>query len=187
MMRGNGPVLLLSALGLGLVAALAASGTEQGRRLGEKMQGQLGRFFSWAEMTTSGAASRLGLSNQPPSEAQQAMAALVSNLLDPLRTALGRPVMVTSGYRSPEVNRAVDGSHSSQHMSGEAADIKVAGLPSDTLVTAILRLGVPFDQLIWYAPERGGHVHVSFTTKRANRRQVLHAPASGGYRPWSLS
>ncbi len=191
MTRGNGPVLLLGALGVGLVAVMAAAGggspVQGARRLGEKMQGKLGRFFSWAEMTASSAAARLGLSNQPTPDAQDAMAALVGDVLDPLRHGLGRPVRVTSGYRSPEVNAAVHGSATSQHMSGEAADIKVDGLSAQALAAAVVRLGVPFDQLIWYDEDRGGHVHVSYTTKRANRRQVLHAPSGGGYRPWKLS
>ncbi len=149
------------------------------------MQGQVGRFFSWAEMTVSGAAARLGLDNTPPPAVQPAMQRLVEVVLDPLRAALGRPVRVTSGYRAPAVNRAINGSPTSQHMLGEAADIKVEGLSAEALATAIVQLGLPVDQVIWYAPERGGHVHVSFTDTRPNRRQALHAPAGGGYLAWA--
>jgi uncharacterized protein YcbK (DUF882 family) len=136
-------------------------------------------------MTVSTAAARLGIENTPPPEAQRAMQLLVAHVLDPLRAGLGRPVRITSGYRHPAVNEAVHGSQASQHMQGEAADIKVEGVPAESLATAIVRLGVPFDQVIWYDPERGGHVHVSFTEKRPNRRQMLHAPTSGGYTAWA--
>jgi hypothetical protein len=174
----GGVLLLLAAAGGGSPAAGA-------QRVGGLVQGQLGRFFSLAELTASGAASRLGLDNTPPPEAQRAMQLLVATVLDPLRTSLARPVRITSGYRTPAVNRAVSGSPTSQHMLGEAVDIKVDGMAAEALAAAIVALGVPFDQVIWYAPERGGHVHVSFTAKRANRRQTLHAPAGGGYVPWS--
>ena len=183
----RGPMLFLGALGvLGLMVAGGAP-ARRVRRLGETMEGQLGRFFTWAELTASTAASRLGLVNQPTPAAQQAMALLVGRVLDPLRAGLGRPVRVTSGYRSPAVNQAVKGARSSQHMLGEAADIKVDGVSAIALATAVLRLGLPFDQLIWYDPARGGHVHVSFTARRANRGETLHAPAGGGYRPWTLT
>jgi uncharacterized protein YcbK (DUF882 family) len=112
---------------------------------------------------------------------------LVFALLDPLRAALGKPVRVTSGFRSPEVNQAVKGSPTSQHMLGEAADIKTDGLNASELLAVIVRSELPFDQAIGYDPERGGHVHVSYTIRRANRREMLWAPASGGYRPWSPS
>ncbi len=188
-MRGQAPVVLFLGAAGGLLVLLAAAGggspVAGAQRVGGLVQGQLGRFFSWAELTASTAASRLGLDNTPTPEAQRAMQLLVANVLDPLRQALGRPVRITSGYRAPLVNRAVSGSPTSQHMLGEAADIKVDGVSAEALAAAIVSLGVPFDQVIWYAPERGGHVHVSFTVTRPNRRQTLHAPAVGGYTPWA--
>ena len=149
------------------------------------MQGQIGRFFSWAELTVSTAAQRLGLDNTPTPEAQQAMQHLVANVLDPLRTGLGRPVRITSGYRAPAVNQAIKGAPSSQHMRGEAVDMKADGLTAEALATAVVQLGLPFDQLIWYAPERGGHVHVSLTVRRPNKGETLHAPPGDGYVRWT--
>ena len=69
----------------------------------------------------------------------------------------------------------------------KGGDAAAATPAAEALATAIVRLSVPFDQVIWYAPERGGHVHVSFTTKRRNRSETLHAPAAGGYVPWRPS
>ena len=187
--KSNAPLVLFGLFGVGAVVVLAAAGggspVSGAQRVGGLVQGQLGRFFSWAELTASTAASRLGLDNTPTPEAQQAMQHLVANVLDPLRTRLGRPVRITSGYRAPAVNQAIKGAPSSQHMRGEAVDMKADGLTAEALATAVVQLGLPFDQLIWYAPERGGHVHVSFTEKRANRRQTLHAPAGGGYISWA--
>jgi uncharacterized protein YcbK (DUF882 family) len=145
----------------------------------------VGWFFTWAELWARSAATRLGVDNTPPVAAQRAMELLVAYVLDPLRAAVGRAVVVSSGFRSLEVNGAVGGSETSQHMAGEAADISVAGFTAQQLAALIVRLRVPFDQVIWYAPERGGHVHVSLTARRPNRGETLHAPAGGGYVAWS--
>ena len=172
---GRGLLLGMGLLGVG-VLALAAGG--------ETVRDGLGRFFSWAELTGSSAARRLGIDNTPPPEAQANLQALVADVLDPLRARLGRPIRVTSGYRSPEVNRAIHGAEHSQHLRGEAVDIKADGMVAEELARAIVRSGLPYDQVIWYAPKRGGHVHLSYTRARANRREGLHAPDHGGYLPW---
>ena len=176
-MNKQGLLLGLGALGLGVIAVVAAGG--------ETVKQGLGRFFSWAELTRSNTARRLGLDNSPTPEAQAALRALVEDVLDPLREMLGRPIRVNSGYRAPTVNRAIDGASTSQHMRGEAVDIEVDGMGAQELAMFILRSGLPVDQVIWYAPERGGHVHLSYTRERANRRQAMHAPASGGYLAWA--
>jgi len=131
-------------------------------------------------------ARALGLPNTLTAEAQRNLQLLVHYVVRPLRQWFGARLQITSAYRSPAVNRAVDGASDSQHLHGEALDLIVQGLTAHQLATHIVRAGLPFDQLIWYAPERGGHVHLSLTQRRANRRQVLHAPASGGYQPVRL-
>jgi uncharacterized protein YcbK (DUF882 family) len=109
---------------------------------------------------------------------------LVRYVLDPLREHVGVPVRITSGYRSPQHNRLIGGSPTSQHCKGEAADIKVHGYTAEQVAVIIAQLGLPVDQVIWYDPDRGGHVHVSHSATR-NRGQFLHAPDTGGYKPWS--
>jgi len=120
------------------------------------------------------------LPNDVPSRYIKRIQRLVDRVLQPLRTAVGQPVHINSGYRSPKVNRAVGGSSTSQHMVGEAADITVSHMDSQELADAIDRLNRSYDQLIRYAPERGGHVHVSLRA-RGNRQQRLYAPTAGGY------
>jgi hypothetical protein len=71
------------------------------------------------------------------------------------------------------------------HSLGEAADLMVRGLGAQDVARLIVRLGMPFDQLIWYAPERGGHVHVSLTVRRPNKGETLHAPPGDGYVRWA--
>ncbi len=147
----------------------------------------MGRFFSLSEFTRSGEAQSRGLDNTPTPEAAANLRSLVGTVLDPLRERLGRPVRVTSGYRSAAVNKAAGGVATSQHVTGQAVDIKVDGMTADALAAVLIRFGLPFDQLIWYAPERGGHLHVSFNAG-GNRREIKHAPAgSGSYVPWSFT
>ena len=185
--RGS-PLVIAGAVGLGTVVLLAVVGTgsptDGARRVGGFMSVKLGEFFELGEFIASSAASRLGLDNTPTPEAQQNLERLVAELLGPARERLGAPVRITSGYRSRAVNAAVRGSPSSMHLTGEAVDIKVDGWGAEQLAEFFATSGLPFDQIIWYAPSRGGHVHVSYTEARQNRRQTLHAPADGGYVTW---
>lgn len=187
--RGANPAVVVGFFGVGFLVLLAAAGGGSPVRgastVGGILKSKLGQFFTLAELVRSTAADRLGLDNTPPPAAQAKLERLVATVLDPLRAHLGRPVRITSGYRSFAVNKALDGSPTSQHMLGEAVDIKADGLTAVELATVILRLGVPVDQVIWYDPERGGHVHVSYTETRSNRRETLHAPVGGGYVAWN--
>ncbi len=140
--------------------------------------------FSDKEFERSDTASRLGIDNSLTPSVANNLQYLVDTVLQPLRQSLMRPIRITSGYRSPELNTAVRGSSTSQHMRGEAADIKVAGYSGERLANLIISSGVPFDQLIWYDVERGGHVHIALS-KPVPSMQVLHAPKSGGYLNWT--
>lgn len=92
---------------------------------------------------------------------------LVDNILDPAREKFGKPITITSGYRNPRVNKAIGGAPTSQHRLGEAADI----VCSDNRKLFELLKGFNFDQLIW---EKGGKwIHISYTTRRKNRKQIL--------------
>jgi hypothetical protein len=144
-----------------------------------------GRYFSWSEFEASKTAKRLDIDNRVVKRNhRQAIAHLCSAVLDPLRLDVGRPVRVTSGYRSGALNAALpSASPTSQHMRGQAADIKVDGVGAEELARRIVRLGLPFDQLIWYDLARGGHVHVSAVVG-GGRGQTMHARAPRGIVPW---
>ena len=143
--------------------------------------GQPGQYFTWAEMTTTSRA----LINEPTPMERGNIRGFVAAVLDPLRRAVQRPIRVTSGYRSEAVNRAVGGSPTSAHRYGLAADIKCRGLSAAELVAEAVASGVPFDQLIGYDEERGGHVHIGLSPTGRHRRQILWAPKEGGYRPYT--
>ena len=132
------------------------------------------KYFTIQELTISNTAQRKGIDNTPDQKAAAALTALVANVLDPLREAWGRPIVVNSGYRCPKLNRAVGGVARSQHTKGEAADIRTLSnrrWENEQLFKLIVQLKLPFDQLI---DEHGySWIHVSYSEGK-NRRQVLH-------------
>ena len=128
--------------------------------------------FKIAELCRSNTADRMGINNRCRQQHVTALTALVDNVLDPLRTWWGKPITVNSGYRCPELNAAVKGSKTSQHMSGEAADIDTGDRQQNKLLFEYIRKNLPYDQLIW---EHGGDwVHVSYRADGKNRKQVLN-------------
>ena len=132
------------------------------------------KYFTIQELTISNTAQRKCIDNTPDQKAAAALTALVANVLDPLREAWGKPIVVNSGYRCPKLNRAVGGVARSQHTKGEAADIRTLSnrrWENEQLFKFIVQLKLPFDQLI---DEHGySWIHVSYS-KGKNRRQVLH-------------
>ena len=145
---------------------------------------QLSKNFSLAELTRSEAATRRGIANTPPPDAVENLRALCEKVLQPLRDEMGRAMRVNSAYRGPEANKAVGGSKTSQHMTGEAADIEFDGFDNTALAQKIIDLKLPFDQLIAEfvdpAVPGSGWVHVSHKRGGPQRGQVLRAMSRGG-------
>ena len=137
------------------------------------------KYFTLAEMTKSATAQRKGIKNDPSIQVCKALTALIEKVLDPLREAYGKPIIVTSGYRCEKLNKAVGGAASSQHVKGEAADIRsVQDTPEENkkLFDLIVKLNLPFDQLI--NEYNYDWVHVSFGAR--HRRQKLKAVKKNG-------
>ena len=84
---------------------------------------RLSPHFTLEEMTASDTARKLGICNKAPSGIVKNLGYLANNLLEPLRSLLGKPILITSGYRCEELNKAVGGSATSQHRYGQAVDI----------------------------------------------------------------
>lgn len=133
----------------------------------------MGKYFTLRELIKSDTAIRCGIDNNPTKEEIANINNLIDNILDPLREAYGKPIIVTSGYRCERLNKLVKGSKTSQHRFGQAADIRTI---EDTreenkkLFDLIIKLKLPFDQLI--DEYNFDWVHVSFSPKK--RRQILH-------------
>ena len=132
------------------------------------------KYFTIDELSASTEALKMGIDNTPTPEAAANLAALVEAVLDPLREKYGRPIHVSSGYRCPRLNKAVGGSATSQHVTGEASDIYVSRARELAELFALIYYTLPFDQLIWEmgndeAPE---WIHVSYSEGN-NRRECL--------------
>ena len=131
--------------------------------------GTISKNFSYREFERSDTADRRGIVNVITDfKVRDSVKALVLEVLQPLRDALGEPMEVNSGYRCPELNRLVGGTATSQHLKGEAADVAC----DDPLALAQLAydLGLPYDQMIVY-PD---FVHFSHKLSGKQRRMVLY-------------
>ena len=95
-------------------------------------------------------------------------------VLQPLRDFLGKPVVISSGYRCAELNKAVGGVRNSQHMKGEAADIHVENTEHLLKIMHFIMDETDFDQVIWERNRAGTQwVHVSYKREGVNRHQVM--------------
>jgi hypothetical protein len=133
----------------------------------------LQQHFRLSEFLRSDMAIRKGIANLPgPAEMRNIETVLAPGLAR-VRNLLQSPMLITSGYRSPELNRAIGGASSSQHTQGLAADFVCPeyGTPK-TIARRLKEMAslVRFDQLIW----EGTWVHISFVAG-APRGQVLTA------------
>lgn len=124
------------------------------------------KHFTLSEFFRSSTAAKNDIKNEPSPDERATIVRninlLVDNVLDPVRDMVDAPIIITSGYRCPQVNRLVGGVDNSQHMSGCAADFHVMGFtPSMMLGVFFCILNrLEYDQLIYY---RGKNIiHVSY-------------------------
>lgn len=146
----------------------------------------ISKHFSLKEMTMSPTATRFGIDNSPSFDVVTRMMLLAEKVLEPLREHMGEPVKVSSGYRSPVLNRKIGGSKTSQHCLGEAADLDSNG--KNRKMFYFIKNNLEFDQLIWEFGDgdEPDWVHVSYK-KENNRNQVLLAKKVNGktvYEPY---
>lgn len=154
----------------------------------------LSPHFELREFTESATARKHGIVNEPPPEAVENLKALCAHTLEPLREALGLPIVITSGYRSRALNdRVGHRSDRSQHMKGQAADFHLGHTDPSTgsgqvtdkrrkrLIQAFRQIltdpKISFDQVIIYP----SFIHVSYVSKERNRHQITKANGQGMY------
>ena len=108
----------------------------------------LSPHFTLEDLTASETAARNGLDNTPGPIAYQNLVRL-ANFLEEVKKVLGgKPIMINSAYRGPEVNAHVGGQKASQHLVGCAADIRVPGMSPNEVCKAIIASELQYDQLI---------------------------------------
>ena len=144
---------------------------------------QLSTNLSLAEVTRSETAKRKGISNMPTAEHIENFKKLAANIFQPIREHFGKPIIISSGYRSAELNKAIGGSLSSQHCSGEAIDIDMDGTDiTNAQIFYYIKDNLNFDQIIWEfgTDTNPDWVHVSFAANRSQRKQMLVAKKVNG-------
>lgn len=128
-------------------------------------------YFTIEELCHSATGKARGIDNTAPPEIRARLEKLVERVLDPVREMYGAPLIVNSGYRCAELNRAIGGAANSQHMRGEAADITTGKIGANKVLFDLIRTSdIPFDQLIDEKDYQW--IHISCSDKP--RRQVLH-------------
>jgi hypothetical protein len=138
------------------------------------------KYLTIGEVIRSESAKRNGISNMPTAEHLENMKALGTNVFDKVREHIGKPIGLSSGYRSEALNNAIKGSSkTSQHCKGEAFDIDadIHGGTTNKEIFDFIRLNLDFDQMIW---EFGNDaqpdwVHVSYKRSGGNRKSILKA------------
>jgi len=138
---------------------------------------QLSKHFTLSEMEKSQTAVRKGISNKAGSGEIKNLTDLCYEVLEPVRIKFDKPVIITSGYRSPELCEAIGSKATSQHAKGQAVDFEIAGI-SNLQVALWIQNNCDFDQLIlefWKEEDKdpnSGWVHCSYVDG-SNRKQVL--------------
>ena len=136
---------------------------------------RLSKNFTLAEITKSNTAKRLGIENAPNKEHLKNMQVLIRDLIQPMRDALG-PIRISSGYRNPQLNRAIGGSTKSQHCKGEALDLqfwKKGEMCNKEIYDWVIKSGIEFDQMI--NEFNYAWIHISLKNGGKNRRMILEA------------
>lgn len=138
---------------------------------------KLSEHFHLSEFMVSDTAARRGIDMTVPRELVPRLVLLCENVLEPVRRHFGKPVVISSGYRPPKLNKIIGGSATSQHSLAEAADFEVPGV-SNIVVAQWVARNCRFDQLILEFITQGvansGWVHCSYRAGK-NRAQTLTA------------
>lgn len=134
--------------------------------------------FSLAEMVVSQVAARDGLDNRPGPDALANLKCLCE-ALEQVRSIVGMPIIISSAFRSPELNRRIGGAPCSAHQTGLAADFTAPGMTPRELALCIQGSDIAYDQLIL---EFDSWVHIA-VSRGSPRREVLTIRRGTGYLP----
>ena len=141
---------------------------------------KLSKNLTLKECLRSKTAKRLGIDNTPEDETVIKILEKVARFIfQPLRDAFGCPIYVSSGYRCPDLNRAIGGSKRSQHMEGRALDLDADVYQNCTNAQIFnwIKNNLDFDQIVWEfgTEDNPDWVHVSYVSEDDNRNRCLVA------------
>ena len=135
----------------------------------------LSEHFSLQEFTSSATAERFHINNMPDTEAIKRLRCLCKEVLEPLRKQFG-PIYINSGYRCLRLNTKLKGVGNSQHMRGEAADIRLSDNDTGRAYFCFIRQHCPFDQLLFEHSRYGRQwLHVSLRSEEEPNRHIAIA------------
>ena len=143
----------------------------------------ISKNITYKEAIHSNTAKRLGIDNEPSHEQIANMMTIATMIFQPLRSWVGGPIKITSFFRSPKLNKAIGGSKTSQHCTGQAMDIDdVYGHKSNAEMFMYIKENLDFDQLIWEFgnDENPSWIHVSYVDAQENRNRCLQAYKENG-------
>ena len=128
--------------------------------------------FTMSELLKSDIAKKYNISNIPDKQSLDNMLTLICECLEPIRLYINKPMIISSGYRSPRLNGhpLINGAQNSQHLTGQAVDFTIKGMTPKMIIELIKESGVEFDELI---NEHNIWVHISYN-KGNNRKQILN-------------
>jgi hypothetical protein len=133
-----------------------------------------------------------GINNRTPESVKNNIYLLVKNVLQPLRDAAKIPIGISSGYRTKEHNEEVGGVKTSQHITGQAADIyPVPNTDKNrALLFDIIKYKLDFDQVIYYPPGftgyKNGGIHVSYNNEGNRKKSILKTLADKKEKDYSV-
>jgi uncharacterized protein YcbK (DUF882 family) len=136
---------------------------------------KISKNLTLVELIRSQTAIRKGIDNNPSEQVISNLKLVATKVFEPLREGLGQPIRISSGYRSPSLNRAIGGAKNSQHTTGEALDLQGIGTLKNSQIFNYIKKNLEFDQLIWEfgTDKEPAWVHVSYK-KTGNRKQILY-------------
>jgi zinc D-Ala-D-Ala carboxypeptidase len=138
----------------------------------------ISKHVSYEEGVRSNTALRLGIENTPRAEQLEKMSVVANEVFEPLREWVGGPIKINSFFRCYKLNKAIGGSKTSQHMSGQAMDIDdTFGCKTNAEMFNYVKDNLDFDQMIWEFgdDDNPDWVHISFVSKEENRNRCLKA------------
>lgn len=126
-------------------------------------------FFTLSELTKSSTASKYHIDNTPTEDIVRNLQYGVNMVLGPLRRLYGKPIVITSGFRCPELNKRVGGVSNSWHTQGNAADIRVASQTEATKIFSILQKLPSVDTALFEHSPSGQWLHVQWNMNKTPR------------------
>ena len=145
----------------------------------------LSKNLTLDEVTQSPTQKRLGINNIPSPKEIANLKLLAEKIFQPIREHFGCPILISSGYRSKELNKVIGGSETSQHCKGEALDLDIDGFKLNITnkdIFNFIKSNLSFDQLIWeYGTDLNPEwIHVSYSSTGKQRGEVLRCNKING-------